>query len=95
MKMHPDTFAALATACTHVLDAKPWAAQRYADSHHSHTRFAWDVLHASGFGTARLYAEGLSDSHIETALRRIVPPLPAPTPLRPAYASSWPDSMGA
>jgi hypothetical protein len=35
-------------------------------------RARWDLLHASKFDTRRLYAEGLKDSHIDTALRRIL-----------------------
>lgn len=36
-------------------------------------RYRWDLLWASG-GTGGL-AQGLADAHIDTALRRIVPPL--------------------
>lgn len=39
-------------------------------------RYRWDALHASGFRTADLYAEpGIDDSHIDSALRAIAPPL--------------------
>lgn len=95
MKMQPATFAALSSACEAVIVAVPYAAQRYADLGHTSTRYRWDVLHKSGFGTSRLYAEGLNDATIETALRRIMPSLPAPTPVRPAYETSWPCDMGA
>ena len=34
-------------------------------------RERWDLLHESGFDTRPLYAAGLDDSHIDTALRAI------------------------
>jgi hypothetical protein len=37
----------------------------------SEERFRWDCLHASGYNTRPLYAY-LHDSHIDTALRRII-----------------------
>jgi hypothetical protein len=38
---------------------------------HSRQRYAWDMLWASGYDTSVLY-EYLNDSHIETALFKIV-----------------------
>ena len=37
----------------------------------SHQRYRWDCLHACGFDVATLYADGLKDPHIDTALREI------------------------
>jgi hypothetical protein len=48
-------------------------------------RYRWDLLHACyGAGdVCDLYDAGLTDAHIDTALRAIVPPLdpPPPTPM--------------
>lgn len=39
-------------------------------------RYRWDLLHAAGWQcSAALYADGLTDAHIDTALRAIVQPL--------------------
>lgn len=38
-------------------------------------RYRWDVLHASRFDVCELYAQGLNDNHIDTALRSIIAPL--------------------
>mgnify|MGYP007073536697 CR=1 FL=1 len=35
-------------------------------------RYRWDLLWASHFPVNRLYAAGLNDNHIDTALRNIV-----------------------
>ncbi len=34
--------------------------------------FCWSVFHASKYNSNRLYDAGLNDSHIETALKRIL-----------------------
>lgn len=50
---------------------------------YSDERFRWDLLHASRFNTRGLYAYA-NDSHIDTALRAIVPILerqPNPQPI--------------
>ena len=93
MKMSAQTFAALESGVAAMLSAYPAAATRYRDAGHSLTRFRFDVLFwrlpdASGnisAATPTLYAslrdaierEGLADSHLETALRRIVPAYPS------------------
>ena len=43
------------------------------------TRYRWDLFHAAGGWrlSAPLYDRGCNDSHIDTALRAIVPPLSA------------------
>jgi len=38
-------------------------------------RYRWDLLWASRFSPSEIYARGGIDSHIDTALRRIVAPL--------------------
>lgn len=38
-------------------------------------RYRWDLAHAAGVAVTALYDEGLNDTHIDTALRNIVPPL--------------------
>ena len=47
-------------------------AKRYEARGLSATRFRWDMLHASGFDTRELYYRGLTDEHIDTAVRHIV-----------------------
>jgi hypothetical protein len=73
MKMKPTDFAALTTACNAVLAKHPQAKSQYETFGFSHKRFRWDVLSQSGFATNSLYSY-LSDDHIDTALRRIIPP---------------------
>jgi len=34
--------------------------------------FCWSIFHASKFDYKKLYGAGLNDSHIETALKRIL-----------------------
>lgn len=38
-------------------------------------RYRWDLARMSGFRVWEAYDEGLNDSHIDTALRSIVPAL--------------------
>ena len=38
-------------------------------------RYRWDLAYAAGVHFGDLYDEGLNDTHIDTALRMIVPPL--------------------
>jgi hypothetical protein len=47
-------------------------ALRLVPDERSPERFRWDVFHASGFPVKRLYAAGLNDDHIDTALRSIL-----------------------
>ena len=60
MKMSDSTYLALAAAI------EPFNLQPDTTM-----RQRWDSLWASGFDVNRLYAEGLNDNHIDTALRRI------------------------
>ena len=39
---------------------------------YSDERYRWDLLHRSGFKISILYNQGLNDSHIDTALKRII-----------------------
>jgi hypothetical protein len=65
MKMTDSQFARLRHDMTAVLAAHDIRAERV-----STMRDAWDVFAAAKAGRW-LYAEGLNDAHIETALRRI------------------------
>ena len=60
MKMSSDSFAALQAALVPFL--KPGAASE---------RDRWYALWQSGFNVMSLYRQGLDDTHIDTALRRI------------------------
>ena len=75
MKMKPADFDALRNAIENAFphNGKDYAHWRhcYRVVSHSDERFRWDCLHLSGFNTRPLYAY-LHDSHIDTALRRII-----------------------
>lgn len=75
MKMHRQDYLALESAILQRFTAADRVAiwSRYVARGLSATRFRWDMLHASGFDTRPLYAAGLNDDHIDTALRRILP----------------------
>lgn len=47
--------------------------EQYWKTGHSETRFRWDVFWSAGCGDflQELYARGLKDSHIDTALKKI------------------------
>jgi hypothetical protein len=46
--------------------------QVYKDMGHSDKRFNWDWLYISKFPLKKLYDAGLNDSHINTALAKIL-----------------------
>jgi hypothetical protein len=79
MKMIQSNYAKLEAGISAVLSANPGAKQSYLDRGLSLKRFAWDCLHAakidgrSGieFVCGELY-NYLNDTHIDTALLRIV-----------------------
>lgn len=75
MKMRPADFDALHDAIrdSFSTDVKPFADYRegYRAAGRSDKHFRWDCLHFSGFNVRPLYSY-LNDSHIDTALRRIV-----------------------
>jgi hypothetical protein len=79
MKMHPDHFAKLKTACLEVLKANPNAAQDYKNAGLSDMRFNFDVMHAAkidGQKSSRFVCDVLypylNDVHIGTALKAIM-----------------------
>jgi hypothetical protein len=82
LKIKPEHFEVLSAAIGAILAAKPEAAAAYQKAGLSHERFRWDVLRASKIkigdsvgmpGDLPLY-DYMSDSHIDSALRAIVPP---------------------
>lgn len=75
MKIQPNDYAALKLAIETRFTAADRVAiwSRYVARDLSATRFRWDMLWASGFDTRPLYDAGLNDSHIDTALRSIMP----------------------
>ena len=79
MKMSPQDFNALHAAIAARFTLTDYVAihERYRERQLSDQRFRWDMLHASEFDTAKLYASGLSDAHIDTALRKIFDTLKA------------------
>lgn len=79
MKISPEHFAVLETVCKEKLAAYPDARDSYAKEGLSAKRFRWDILWTTQIegNTSRwicdtLYPLGINDSHIDTALRRIV-----------------------
>jgi hypothetical protein len=72
MKMSDELFNELNSACCRLMINKPHMREEYAARGLSTTRLQWDMLWASGFPVNKLYAAGLNDHHINTALRRIV-----------------------
>ena len=72
MKMLAADYAALRDAIEYRFRGEftAWK-DRYKVDGLSDERFRWDCLHISGFNTCSFYAY-LNDSHIDTALKRIV-----------------------
>ena len=72
MKVHPETLKRLREKVEPValaMGADGSIVSAYRRARLTHERYRRDALHASGFDVPTLYAEGLSDSHIDTALR--------------------------
>ena len=69
MKIKPEDYQALAVALSKHNLAEAY--YQYEQKGLSPERFRWDMLHFSGFDTRPLYSY-LNDSHIDTALKRIV-----------------------
>ena len=67
MKITTQHFESLRAA----IEPKMHEYPRHAYKQLSDERYRWGLLHASGFRTQRLY-EYLNDSHIDTALRKII-----------------------
>lgn len=79
MKMHPDHFAKIKTACLEVLKANPNAAQDYKNAGLSDKRFNFDVYRAAKIDgqpslrfTCDVLYTYLNDTHIGTALKVIM-----------------------
>ena len=79
LRIRPEHYLAIETAIRNVLAAHPAARDDYAAQGLSDKRFRWDVLRAARIeGDSirwlcdTLYADGLTDAHIDNALRRIV-----------------------
>lgn len=72
MKMRPADYAALRDAIEYRFRGEftAWK-DRYKVDGLSDMRFRWDCLHISRFDVCSFYAY-LNDSHIDTALKRIV-----------------------
>jgi hypothetical protein len=74
--MSPETFDAMRDHILRFLSLRCLSEDDVTEHYHARgltlMRARWDTLHASGFDTSPLYREGLADSHIDTALRRIL-----------------------
>ena len=87
MRMSTETCRDLEAACIGVLMTKPDARQAYREGRFPRAdrvkdldaRFRWDLFHTVLRRNRRLRevieSEDLNDSHIYTALKRIIPPL--------------------
>jgi hypothetical protein len=80
MKINPSDFAVLRTEILRIHSRSPASAGEYQRAGHSHKRFRWDLLHATGLrigdgigmqGDVNIYAYA-NDDHIDTALRAIL-----------------------
>lgn len=71
MKITQTDYRILKSALQPVLDQHPTIVDTYRSMELSDQRCVWDLLAASRLNTTWLY-DYLNDSHIETALRRII-----------------------
>jgi len=75
MKMTIEDYAHVRDACKAVRDAQPTITPELYEQkgigEDPRKRFRWDLLHASQFDVCSLY-HYLNDTHIDTAMRRIV-----------------------
>ena len=79
LKIKPEHYKTLESACTKVLDLHPDSRAKYAEQGYTPKRFRWDVLYATQIGNETgirwvnsvLYPY-LDDTHIDSALKRIV-----------------------
>lgn len=71
MKILESDLSALREAIAPIIVAHPEARAQYREAGLSEERYRWDILHASRFNTATLYAY-LDDSNIDSALRAIL-----------------------
>lgn len=81
MKMSPEQFETLRAACApldtpahreHYRNGRFPRADRCKDVD---MRYRWDILYAAAVDCRPFYDAGMHDSHIDTALRRIIPSL--------------------
>jgi hypothetical protein len=76
MRMSQRHFDELAAHVAAFLNGKCLSEDDVTEFYHarglSMERARWDTLHASKFDTRPLYAAGLNDAHVDTALRRIL-----------------------
>ena len=76
MKIQKEQFAELLGATQKTLGGNADAPAKYRDSGKSFSRFCWDLLWCMQTGgrinTKDYYEAGLSDAHIETAIKRAV-----------------------
>jgi hypothetical protein len=71
MKMKIDHYELLSKVIRGIMTVSPNLKDNYIKQGLSKERFAWDMLWKSGFSTPVLY-DYLNDSHIQTALFRII-----------------------
>ena len=74
MKIKPEHYQTLKTAATAMIKAHPNVRDSYREAGYSDKRYRWDLLHASVGSTwvCRELYPYLDDTHIDTALRRIL-----------------------
>jgi len=76
MRISPEQFQRLSDHVLSFLSKEGLSEDDVTEHYHARglslMRARWDTLHASKFPTATLYNAGLSDSHIDTALRKIL-----------------------
>lgn len=72
MKISKADYNKLSIAINKVLNDHPLAKDEYKKKGLSKERFMWDVLFQSNFFIISLYRQNINDSHIQTALNRII-----------------------
>lgn len=71
MKITPEHYERLRAVMLAAIAKHPESAAAYRAAGHSDARYAWDVFHYTKFDSRELY-KYLNDSHIQTALLRII-----------------------
>lgn len=81
MKIKPEDYATLEKALKEVVARNPDLERRYGKAGFSHTRYRWDMLNgavidgkASTYFICDVLYKYINDSHIDTALKKILPP---------------------
>lgn len=81
MKMSPELYESLRAACEPLNTEFNRSAYRNGSFPRAdrcqdvNKRFRWDILYASKIDLRPFYDADMNDTHIDTALRRIIPPL--------------------